>query len=682
MLCLGLAGGLNRVHENALGLAGAFLHDGAAVLVEDGRVIAAVEEERLNRIKHSNKFPALAIRCCLAEAGAELRDIDAVGFYATESYCNALLAQLFAAQPDGAVPLDSRQLLHGLLTREFGEQIAPEKLHFVPHHQAHAVSAFAMSGFDDSLILTIDGYGDFLSGSVAIGRGSQVTTFESFSQQQSLGLFYLEVVRFLGYKPFDEYKVMGLAPYGDRAVFQAAFDSFYELLADGGYRVHIDRIGAALIERGAIRRAGDRFEQRHCDVAAALQEALERIVLHLLRHRRDTIGQRNLCLAGGVAHNCTMNGKLLFSGMFDNIFVQPAAHDAGCALGAALMLSADLGAPAPREPLRRVYWGPDLAGNDTIEELLEGWGGFLDFERSDDAAEVAADLLAQGAVIGWVQGRSEFGPRALGNRSIVADPRPASNKDRINAMVKKREGYRPFAPSVLEEEAADYFALPPGQHHFPFMNFVVPVREDRRELLGAITHVDGTARIQTVARQDNPAYWRLIAAFKARAGVPIVLNTSFNNNAEPIVDSAEDAIVAFLTTDLDALVIGRFVARKRVASAADWLALDVSLPDYVLLAQSRSIAQDGRRVTAYEARTSFSARVAATLSPALFDALMTVDGACRIEDLLHRAGAAHDPEPLLAELRELWARRLVRLAPARVQHAPHRLSRVAADAVA
>jgi len=664
MLCLGLAGGLNRVQENPLGLAGAFLHDGAAVLVEDGRVIAAVEEERLNRIKHSNKFPALAIRHCLDEAGARLGDIDAIGFYATERYCNALLAQLFAGQPDNAVPLDARQLLTGLLAREFATTVDPARLHFVGHHEAHAVSAFAMSGLDESLILAIDGYGDFLSGLFAIGRGTGIEITETFSQRDSLGLFYLEVVRYLGYKPFDEYKVMGLAPYGDPATYRSVFEDFFELLPEGGYRVHIDRIGPALIANGTVRRSGEQFEQRHCNVAATLQEVLERIVLHMLEHRRAASNIRNLCLAGGVAHNCTMNGKLLYSGLFDEIFVQPAAHDAGCALGAALILSAELGVPAPRETLRSVYWGPSLIADAALGDALAAWGPLLDVEHCDDASDAAADLIASGAVIGWVQGRSEFGPRALGNRSIVADPRPASNKDRINAMVKKREGYRPFAPSVLEEEVHNYFAVPADKSKFPFMNFVVPVREDRRDLLGAITHVDGTARIQTVARADNPEYWRLIEAFRSRTGVPVVLNTSFNNNAEPIVDSAADAVVSFLTTDLDALVIGNYVARKREARVADWLALEISLPGYARLAQTRAFDATGQMETAHEFRTSFTTRAAATLSPTLYNALMTLDGACSCAELLRRAGAPENPEPLLGEIRALWAQRLIQLAPA------------------
>jgi carbamoyltransferase len=663
MLCLGLSGGLSRVHENPLELPGAFLHDGAAVLVQDGRVVAAVEEERLNRIKHSNKFPAAAIGFCLDAVGAKLRDIDRIGFYATETYCNSLLARLFAAQPDLPIPLDAKLLLCGLLEQEFRDQVDPSAVVFVGHHQAHAVSAFAMSGFDESLILAIDGYGDFLSGLVAEGHGTKVTPLETFPQKDSLGLFYLEVIRFLGYGPFDEYKVMGLAPYGDPSTFRELFSRFYEIHPDGDYRMLTERVGPALIAHTQVRRKGQPFTQQHKDVAAALQDALERIVFHVLRHRRQRTRQRRLCLAGGVAHNCTMNGKLLYSGLFEEVFVQPAAHDAGCALGAALMLSADLGQPARRDRLKHVYWGPALAQDRALERELTAWGALLDFDRHDDIAERAAGLIADGAVIGWAQGRSEFGPRALGNRSILADPRPAANKDRINVMVKKREAYRPFAPSVLEEDVHEFFDLPEKVSVLPFMIFVVHVREDKRELLGAITHVDGTARLQTVSRKDNPLYWELIHAFKARTGVPILLNTSFNNNAEPIVDSAGDAVTTFLTTGLDALVIGPYLARKRRVEQRTWLSLNVSLQPYVRLHQSRGFETGGRLKSACEIRTTFSSRFCAGVTPALFDALMSLDRECTVADLLGRGHAADDHGPMLQELLDLWAARLVQLHP-------------------
>ncbi|MER8383101.1 MULTISPECIES: carbamoyltransferase [unclassified Mesorhizobium] len=666
MLCLGISGGLDQVHENRFELRNAFMHDGAAVLVRDGRVIAAVEEERLNRMKHSNKLPIRSIQYCLSAAGVQLNDIDRVALYASEPYANAMLEGMSASHPDIlSIPLDAKTLVQDLLTREFGTKLDSSRISFVSHHQAHAVSAFAMSGFEQSLILAIDGSGDFLSGLLAVGSGTEITQLEAFPENNSLGLFYLETIRYLGYGLFDEYKVMGLAPYGDPAPYRELFEQFYELSANGGgYRVHLDRIGPALLRNIEVRRKGMPFTQQHRDVSASLQEALERIVFHILRHHREATGMKRLCLAGGVAHNCTMNGKLLYSGLFEDIFVQPASHDAGCALGAALIVSNEMGRPAPCERLQGVYWGPDLGSERAVQQELNAWAGHLEVERSDDVASSAADWIANGAVIGWVQGRSEFGPRALGNRSILADPRPAANKDRINAMVKKREGYRPFAPSVLEEDASEFFDLPDGRHEFPFMNFVVRVRDSKRALLGAITHVDGTARLQTVSRNANPAYWEVINAFKKRTGTPILLNTSFNNNAEPIVDSVADAIATFLTTELDGLVVGPFLVKKRAATLQDWTALAVSLPPYVSLHQTRAYKAPDRRETHCEISTTHFSSDSVRISHDLFNLLMRIEGEAVLGDLLNTiAPDQAKREALMEGLRRLWEQRLVRLHP-------------------
>ncbi|MES0039704.1 carbamoyltransferase [Mesorhizobium sp. M0046] len=666
MLCLGISGGLDQVHENRFELRNAFMHDGAAVLVRDGRVIAAVEEERLNRMKHSNKLPIRSIQYCLSAAGVQLNDIDRVALYASEPYANAMLEGMSASHPDIlSIPLDAKTLVQDLLTREFGTKLDSSRISFVSHHQAHAVSAFAMSGFEQSLILAIDGSGDFLSGLLAVGSGTEITQLEAFPENNSLGLFYLETIRYLGYGLFDEYKVMGLAPYGDPAPYRELFEQFYELSANGGgYRVHLDRIGPALLRNIEVRRKGMPFTQQHRDVSASLQEALERIVFHILRHHREATGMKRLCLAGGVAHNCTMNGKLLYSGLFEDIFVQPASHDAGCALGAALIVSNEMGRPAPCERLQEVYWGPDLGSERAVQQELNAWAGHLEVERSDDVASSAADWIANGAVIGWVQGRSEFGPRALGNRSILADPRPAANKDRINAMVKKREGYRPFAPSVLEEDASEFFDLPDGKREFPFMNFVVRVRDSKRALLGAITHVDGTARLQTVSRNANPAYWEVINAFKKRTGTPILLNTSFNNNAEPIVDSVADAIATFLTTELDGLVVGPFLVKKRAATLQDWTALAVSLPPYVSLHQTRAYKAPDRRETHCGISTTHFSSDSVRISHDLFNLLMRIEGEAMLGDLLNTIAPDQAKRDAVMEgLRRLWEQRLVRLHP-------------------
>ncbi|MGX7877011.1 carbamoyltransferase family protein [Mesorhizobium sp. ORM6] len=677
MLCLGVSGGLDKVHENRFQFANTFLHDGAAVLVRDGEVIAAVEEERLNRIKHSNKLASGAIQYCLSAAGVQLKDIDRVAFYTTEAYCNAALEKMLISQPDASIPLDAKLVVQKLFAQEFGTELEASRISFVSHHQAHAVSAFAMSGFEQSLIFAIDGSGDFLSGLLAVGSGTEIRQLESFPENNSLGLFYIETIRHLGYGMFDEYKVMGLSPYGDAVPYRELFEQFYELLPNGGYRVHLDRIGPTLLRNISVRRKGMPFTQQHRDVSASLQEALERIVFHILRHHREATGMKRLCLAGGVAHNCSMNGKLLYSGLFEDIFVQPAAHDAGCALGAALMASAELGHPAPRKRLREVYWGPDLGSDQAVEQELIAWAGHIEVERTDDVASSAADLMANGAVIGWVQGRSEFGPRALGNRSILADPRPAANKERINAMVKKREGYRPFAPSVLEEDAAEFFDLPDTECEFPFMNFVVRVRDSMRGLLGAITHVDGTARLQTVSRKANPAYWDLINAFKKRTGIPILLNTSFNNNAEPIVDSVADSIATFLTTELDGLVVGPFLVKKRATALEDWTALAVSLPPQFSLHQVRAYTTPDRQETVCEIRAVHSPRDGVRISSEVYALLIQIEGEAVLGDLLNpitRDEAKR--QALTKELRQLWEQRCIRLHPsqaARVRQGTDRL---------
>jgi carbamoyltransferase len=663
MLSLGFSGGLNRVHENPFQLPRALTHDGAAAIVRDGEVIAAIEEERLNRIKHSNKFPAQALRFCLEQAGASIEDVDRIAFYATEDYCNAMLARIRLNAPELDPLPDARTLMCRLLGREFGTAVDPDKIEFTRHHMAHGASATALSGFDRSLLLAIDGYGDSLSGLVASADGAALTEITTFPQRKSLGLMYLEVIQFIGYKQFDEYKVMGLAPYGDPSVFRDVLRQFYELLPDGEYELDLTRIADTLLPAVDVRRPGEPITQRHMDLAASLQEALESIVLHVLGHHCRTTGLRKLSMAGGVALNCTMNGKIARSGLVDDLFVQPAAHDAGCALGAALLVSHAEGKPSPRRRLRHVYWGTDIGSEQAIASELDGWRGLLTFERSADVTGRTAALLAAGSVVGWVQGRSEFGPRALGNRSILADPRPAANRERVNRMVKKRESYRPFAPSVLEEHARDYFDLPAGTDAYPFMITVFDVLDDKRGLLPAVTHVDGSARPQTVAKDVNPRYWALIDAFKRLTGVPVLLNTSFNNNVEPIVDSVRDAVVSFLTTELDYLVVGDFVVRKGEPRSADWLALKVSLPQYARLQRTRAHVGPSEVAITAELRTTYDTRVF-SISPRLADLFMDRTGECTLGELF-AAEPAEGQQVLLKELEELWTQRLVVLRPAR-----------------
>lgn len=664
MLCLGLSGGFNLVHENAYRFGYGISHDGAAALVEDGRLVGAIEEERLNRIKHSNKFPARAVRFCLDRRGVSADDIDRFAFYMQEDCCNRLLsATASAVSGQGAGRQDARSVLRDRLQHTLQREIAPERIAFVPHHLAHATSAFALSGFHRSLILAVDGVGDFLSGIVAVADAARIEEIRRLGMEQSLGGLYFSITHLLGYTYFDEYKVMGLAPYGDPARYRPVLRSLYDLLPDGDYALRLDAIAAVLGQEMAPRRRGAPIEQRHKDLAAALQESLEDIVLHLLTHYRAATGCERLCLAGGVAQNCTMNGRILYSGLFDRVFVQPASHDAGCALGAALAAAPPVAPHVTRAPLQHVFWGSDVADDEAAARELDRWSGFVSYERVPDITRAAADLLADGAVIAWMQGRSEFGPRALGHRSILADPRPAENRARINDIIKKREAFRPFAPAVLEEDVLDYFDVPIDRGSFAFMSFVVRVRQDKRALLGAVTHVDGSARLQTVSRETNPRFWRLLQQFKARTGIPCLLNTSFNNNAEPIVESVADGIVTCLTTELDYLVVNDYLVTKRRIDWTSLAGLRISLPSHVQLLERRGFTSTGEGTIACALRSTHDEHFQRPVSRELHRLLAAAhDAPASAPASMDRSPSGGSPT-LVQDLMQLWQQRLVVLQP-------------------
>jgi carbamoyltransferase len=688
MLILGISGGRYLPQEVSY-VVPQYQHDAAAVLVEDGAVVAGVEEERLNRIKHTNRAPLYSPRLCLAAHGVTGRDLDHVAFYLGNARLDVMARRAFMSDATLPVFRDARGMLEHWFATQLGIVLPPERFHFVPHHLAHAVSAFALSGYERGLVVTLDAEGDHESGLVAIGaRESAIEPITTFTIADSLGYLFQEAIAFLGYKVFDEYKVMGLAPYGDPARYREAFRPLYTLLPDGGWRLHREKI-VSLYDVLTPRRKGEEFTQVHKDFAASLQAVLEDVAFHLLTHYRKATGERNLCLAGGVAHNCTLNGKILASGLFDQVFVQPAAHDAGAALGAALQVyleqrpAAKRGTRAARaiRPMEHLYWGSDIGSDRDIRTALEGWSDLVAFERVDDICGRAAALIADGCVLGWAQGRSEFGPRALGNRSIVADPRPAEQKQRINAMVKKRESYRPFAPSVLAEDAGDYFVLPAGVDELPYMIFVVGVREDKRALLGAITHVDGTARVQTVSRKTNDRYWRLIDAFKALTGVPVLLNTSFNNSVEPIVDSVEDAIVCFLTTGLDYLAVGDWLVWKRQAAAPEsartstlaYARLAVSVPPHYHLQHTKAVGTDWRERHVYQLTGTWDVKQVVTISRGAYDVLLAADGVKTVGELLgarrgepqaaQEGQGAQEAHDIVREIVELWSLRAVTLRP-------------------
>lgn len=674
MLILGFHGGRKREdEENRLGFQ---LHDSAAVLIKDGEIVAAIEEERLNRIKHSNHFPRRAIHYCLSQHQVRLQDIDRLATNFEEPVVD-LWAKLDFLDHPAASPYDARGMLANEFAREFGVDVR-DKIRFCRHHIAHAWSAFGPSGFNRALILVLDGEGDNRSGMVLTGEGTKITRLREYSIDQSLGEFYTQVIKLLGYKRFDEYKVMGLAPYGNPRTYARLFERFYELLPGGDYRLESPFNWFGCFEEAGLlkqaRRRGMPFTQTHKDIAAALQATLERIVLHILAHYQAETQMKQVCVAGGVAHNCTMNGRILYSGMFDKVFVQPAAHDAGGALGAALGAMNEEQPSSRPAPLAHLYYGTDVGHDSAIGSTLSQWKDFVAYEWCDDITRKAARLMADGAVIGWVQGRSEFGPRALGNRSILADPRPAGHKLLINQMVKKREAYRPFAPSILEERLRDFFSVPPGETDLSFMIFVVEVREDKRDLLGAITHVDGSARVQTVSRRINPKYWELIHEFEKITGVPILLNTSFNNHIEPVVDSVEEAITCFLTTGINYLIVGNYLVEKKELDGMHpaYRALIPILPASRRLVKRQRFDRADMPAAVYElesATSPFFGQPLVELSPDTFAVLERVDARRSLDHLFADAGIveADAIRPVMQQIQELWVTRAILLRPAKIR---------------
>ena len=565
---------------------GYFGHDASAALLLDGNVIACAAEERFTRVKYSlnlagnTLLPRNAIRYCLAAAGISIQDVDVVAHYCdfTEGTVEkrlGLLRPFISLEDASRVEISYKQVFQAMLERDvvlgqFKEMTGAPPRQFLPvrHHEAHAASAFYPSGFKEALILTIDGTGELESSLLAVGRDGRISEIETSFLPTSLGTLYLLITVYLGFKSLgDEYKVMGLASYGDPARFRAFFNELVTLDERGRYSTpwlaKVELKDLILEKLGPPRKQNDPFEERHADIAAALQESLNRAVLHTLRYAQARTGMSNLCMAGGVALNCTLNGAIARSGLFKNIYVQPSANDEGCSAGAALYASVTMNNNAALGNMawRHVYLGPEYS-DDEMLSALESVADRITWRRDDNISLTIAGELAGGKVAGWFQGRMEFGPRALGNRSILADPRDAQMKDKINEKVKRRELFRPFAPAVLEEDAAEYFDLT-GLSDSPFMLFTVPVREGKRGVIPAVTHVDGTARIQTVSRKTNPKFWDLIHEFKKRTGVPVVLNTSYNVKNEPIVCSPRDALLSFLSTNIDCVGMGDFFVQKR-----------------------------------------------------------------------------------------------------------------------
>ncbi len=571
----------------------AFYHDSAAALIKDGDIIAAAQEERFTRIKHDRNFPEKAIAYCLSEAQISLDDVTSIVFFEKPLLkFERLLETYLALAPKGfssfrkALPLWLHEKLFqkkiliehlcALSGKESKEdkQAVKEKLLFSDHHLSHAASAFYPSPFEEAVVLTLDGVGEWASSSVAIGKGNALEIDKEILFPHSLGLLYSAFTAYLGFRVNSgEYKVMGLAPYGKPHYAKTIFKYLVDVKEDGSFRLnqhYFDYAGglamispefSALFD-GDPRQPEDKITQRHKDLAASIQFVTEEIVSCMVRAlAREHHGIENLCLAGGVALNCVANGRILKEGHFRNIWVQPAAGDSGGALGAALAAyylhhGQSRTVLFDRDSMKGSLLGPAFS-DDEIEKSLQACGAV--FERRDDYIDITAKAIADQKAVGWFQGRMEYGPRALGARSILADARSPSMQKDLNLKIKFRESFRPFAPSILAKQKSIWFDL---NRESPYMLFTAKVEKEREGAIPAVTHVDGSARIQTVGEVDNPAYYQLLARFFEITKCPVILNTSFNVRGEPIVCTPEDAFRCFMGCDLDMLVIGPFVLYK------------------------------------------------------------------------------------------------------------------------
>ena len=586
----------------------AYYHDSAAALIRDGEIVAAAQEERFTRIKHDRDFPRNAVAYCLKEAGIPASRLDSVIYYDKPLlHLDRMMETFLAFAPRGfrqfhaAMPAWMHEKLH--LPREIDEALGneyPGKILFSVHHLSHAASAFYPSPFKRAAILTMDGVGEWSTATLGIGDGNRVKLLKEIRFPHSLGLLYSAFTYYLGFRVNSgEYKVMGLAPYGEPKYYRQIVERLIEIKDDGSFRMDLSYFdycrGLRMTNRafdalfgGPPRAPEAALEQRHMDLAASIQQATGEIMVKLARHARQATGEENLCLAGGVALNCVGNGQILREKIFKDIFVQPAAGDAGCSLGAALFNYHQLldrpRAPTSPDAMSGSFLGPRFS-RDEILEALAGAEAKYHEATGDALLQELCEHLQNGKVVGLFQGRMEFGPRALGARSILGDPRSAEMQSTMNLKIKFRESFRPFAPAILEEDAAKYFDL---DRPSPYMLLVAPVRESHRKPISAgaaaaqglallkqprsdlpaVTHVDFSARVQTVSAAQNPFLHRLLAAWKARTGCSVLVNTSFNVRGEPIVGSPADALRCFLNTGMDVLALENFVLLKTEQKAA------------------------------------------------------------------------------------------------------------------
>ncbi|MGB7022492.1 MAG: carbamoyltransferase [Candidatus Acidiferrales bacterium] len=575
--------GINAYHANA-----------SAAIVADGRLVAAVEEERLNRVKYAAGLPVQAVQYCLEAAGVKLSQVDHIAIPRNPwarlgtKLRFALRMPRFALERVKVLSRFAGMKEELASAFELDPQSIRAQFHRIEHHQAHLASTFFVSPFDRAAVLSADGLGDFASTMWGVGEGSAIRVDGSIAFPHSLGMFYTAMTQYLGFRKFgDEYKVMGLAAYGSPAYLEQLRD-VVRAEAPIGFRLNLryfthhksgpemtwkkanetpvlGRLFSPLLEErlGHTRAPEQPLEQRHKDLAASMQAHLEEILLANVNALHARTKAKTLCLAGGVAFNCVANGKILERTPFERVYVQPAAGDGGLSLGAAFAVCHQiLGQPRSFE-MNHAFWGPGFSPEEIRKAVSSRDPGSEDVhvaELQEDAlVHATAKHIAQGKIVGWYQGRAEWGPRALGNRSILADPRRAQMKEILNRRIKHRETFRPFAPSILEEATGEYFER---SHPSPFMTFAYPVRPSKRAVIPAPTHVDGTARLQTVSRETHPLYWRLIRAFGDFTGVPVLLNTSFNDN-EPIVCRPEEALACFDRTKMDVLVLGNFLLEKK-----------------------------------------------------------------------------------------------------------------------
>ncbi len=591
---------------NVLGIS-CYFHDAAAALLRDGELVAAAEEERFTRKKHDYEFPVRAIDFCLKAGRIRSADLDYVVFFEKPllKFERLILSSMQTFPRSHKVFreamitwLGDKLWIKHLIQKKLG--MPPAKIFFSEHHLSHAASAFFSSPFEEAAVLTVDGVGEWTTASVGVAKGNEIKLLKEIRFPHSVGLLYSAFTAFLGFEVNEgEYKVMGMAPFG-KPRYVDKVHKLIRLGSDGSFELDMDyfvfhcssdRTFNAKFEQlfGAPRDPDAHFftpdtgypsyfgekpgnfselgkqNQYYADIAASIQAVTEEIMLKMAEYAYKETGQKKLCMAGGVALNSVANGKILKQTPFDEIYIQPAAGDGGGAIGAALYgYHAVLGKPR-KFVMEHAYWGEEHGASEIEAFLKENGIRHQRFEDEEKLLERVVDRLQQGKVVGWSQGRFEWGPRALGNRSILADPRRADMKDLVNVKIKFREPFRPFAPSILAERAEDYFELSGAAKHYParFMLYVVDVKEDKRDQIPAITHVDGTGRLQTVRKEQSPRYYRLIETFGQATGAPVVLNTSFNLKGEPIVNTPREAFHTFTQSGMDTLVLGDYVVEKR-----------------------------------------------------------------------------------------------------------------------